>query len=435
MKRIVILIIISINTFSLKTIQAQHELALHFIDSVSQSGFTNPAFRLQSGKSTYSLLNLSYNFISPYSGSQLSVESEGKRTLDFKTVFNIVQPVSHLYGNIEVQPIGLSLGFKKITVSFHNSIKGNTHLNVGKDLIGGFAYGNSGYLGKTMNLSSGFNATLHSELGLGVAYKINEKITVGARVKRLSGMAHIATVKQKMDIYTDSVDYKLTFNTDFDIRTSGLNTFENFENGQYSLGDILASKNSGWSFDIGGTIQLDKFRVDASIVDLGSSIKWVNDNKTYSSMGEYVYSGVKSDNFFSFNNLGDKDIQDTLKKALNLQEGTMAEINSKLPLKTYLGVTYNVTEKIRLGILMYNETWNGISQTDFALNSTFTLSKAVQLGATYSARAGNYNNVGFHAVFKLGPIQLYGVTDNILAVIDSYKAKSTNARMGLNIIF
>lgn len=435
MKRIILFIIISINIFSVKSIQAQHELTLHFLDSVSQSGFTNPAFRLQSGKSTYSLLNVSYNFISPYSGSQLSVESEGKRTLDFKTVFNVAQPVSHLYGNFEIQPMGLSLGFKKMTVSFHNSIKGNTLLNVAKDLIGGFAYGNRNYLGKTMQLGSGLNATLHSELGLGVAYKINDKIKVGARIKRLSGIANIATLKQKVELYTDSVDYKLTFNTDFDVRTSGLNTFESFGNGQYTLGDIFASKNSGWSFDLGGTVQLGKFRVDASVIDLGSAIKWVNDIKTYSSAGQYQYSGSKSDDFFSFESLSEKDIQDTLKKALNVQEGTTAEMTTKLPLKTYLGLTYNITEKIRLGVLAYNESWNGISQTDFAFNTTFTLSKAVQLGATYSARSGNYNNLGLQAVFKLGPIQLYGVTDNILAVMDSYKAKSTNARMGLNIIF
>jgi Family of unknown function (DUF5723) len=376
------------------------------------------------------LLNVSYNIISPYSGSQLSVESEGKRTLDFKTMFNIAQPVSHLYGNLELQPIGLSLGFKKMTVSFHNSIKANMHLNVAKDLIGGFAFGNRNYLGKTMNLGSGFNATLHSELGLGVAYKINEKITVGARVKRLSGIANIATLKQKVDVYTDSVDYKLTFNTDFDIRTSGLNSSEDF-----AIGNIFASKNSGWSFDVGGTVQLGKFRVDASVIDLGSAIKWVNDIKTYSSSGQYQYSGSKSDEFFSFESLNEKDIQDTLKKALNLQEGTTGEISTKLPLKTYLGLTYQLTEKIRLGVLAYNESWNGISETDFAFNTTFTLSKAVQLGATYSARAGNYNNLGLQAVFKLGPIQLYGVTDNIIAVMNSYKAKSTNARMGLNIVF
>ncbi len=435
MKRIVTLIIIFFNLLSVKTAQAQHEIELHFMDSVSQSGLTNPAFRLRSGKSTYSLPGVSYNVISPYAGSQLSFDKEGKRTLDFKTVFNIAKPVSHLYGNFEVQAIGLSLGFKKLTVSFHNSIKGNTHLNVSKDLIGGFAYGNRSYLGKTMNLGSGFNATLHSELGLGAAYKINDKITVGARIKRLSGIANIATLKQKVELYTDSVDYKLSFNTDFDVRTYGLKTFENFGNGTYTLGDIFISENGGWSFDLGGTMQWNKLRIDASVIDLASSITWVKDIKTYSSSGKYEYTGSKSDKFFSFESLGEKDIQDTLKKALNVQEGTTAKTTTKLPLKTYLGLTYNITEKIRLGFLMYNESWNGISQTDFAFNTTFTLSKAVQLGATYSARAGNYNNVGVHAVFKLGPVQLYGATDNILAVVDSYKAKSTNGRIGLNIIF
>lgn len=431
MKRLIIVICVAFS----QSVLAQHELVLHFADSISQSSFTNPAFRIQGGKSSYSMPNFSANFISPFAASQISTEKEGQRTLDFKKVFEAAQPVNRLWSNIELQTIGLTLGMNRFTLSFHNSIKGNANMSVSKDLIGGFTYGNARYLGKTMDLSSAFNASFHSELGLGGAYKFNEHLTVGGRVKLLSGLANVSTLKQNLTLQTDSVDYKITFNTDFDLRTSGFKTMDNFLKGNYVLGDIFISPNSGWSFDLGATYQIGKLRIDASIIDLGGSINWTNDVKTYTSKGQYVFTGSKSDDFFSFDKLDEEEVQDSLKAALNIKENSTGEIISKLPMKTYLGATYHISPKWRIGILMYTESWNNISQTDFAVNTTYSINKSWQFGATYAYRGGYYNNLGLQAVVKLGPVQLFGLTDNILGLMKTYESKAFNVRTGLNFLF
>ena len=115
MKRIIATIFILSNLSWAVKSHAQHELALHFLDTVWQSSYTNPAYRLAGGRSSYMMPSMSFNYKSPNAPSQLTVENEGKRTLNAKAAFNNLEPVSHLYTNLDIQTLGLTLGFKKFT--------------------------------------------------------------------------------------------------------------------------------------------------------------------------------------------------------------------------------------------------------------------------------------------------------------------------------
>ena len=48
--------------------------------------------------------------------------------------------------------------------------------------------------------------------------------------------------------------------------------------------------------------------------------------------------------------------------------------------------------------------------------------------------AGNYANIGAGLTAKLGPFQLYAVTDNTLAA-NYTTARNLNARVGFNLLF
>jgi Family of unknown function (DUF5723) len=416
--------------------QAQHELSLHFMDSLWQSNYTNPAFQFGEGKTTASLPSFYGNFMSPYSASQLTVDVEGKKTLNFKSAFNgLNQSSSRFNMNTEVQTAGLALGFKRLNVSLYHKFKAESHIDIAKDLIGGFAYGNQAYLGKTMDLGSGVDGQIYSEAGLGLSYKISEKITIGARVKRLAGFAAVTTVKKKLTLLTDSSDYKLTFNSDFDVRTYDVKRIDEISQGTFSFTDLLRSDNNGFSFDLGATYNLGKLKINASVIDLAGAINWKYGAKTYTSNGTYTYSGFQSSKFLSFDAVSGTDMQDTIKKALNVQEGTSGETKMKLPTKMYLSGTYEVSPKVKLGALIYRESWGDISTMDFMLSSSFHLAKAVTLGATYAVRNSTYNNIGVNCLFTLSALQLYALTDNILAVANSATAKSANVRIGMNLTF
>ena len=434
MKRLILLYILFVGA-SVSSLNAQHELGLHFMDTVFQSNFTNPAFGADKGRTTAMLPSAYFNFSSPYSAAQLAVEQDGKKVINAQSAHKVMNPVSHFTSNIDIQTVGLAFGFNRLNVNFYHKMKSDIHLNISKDFMGAAAYGNSAYLGKTMDIGSGVTGQLYSEMGLGAAYKVNDKLSVGFRIKRLAGFAAISTHKQKATLFTDSINYNLTVNTDFDIRTYDLNRFENIANGNFVFSEIYSSDNNGFSFDLGATYTLGKWRFDASVIDLAGAINWRNGAKTYSSSGTYTYSGEKTTGFLSFDQMHNDGMQDTVKKILNVVEGTTGESKIKLPMKSYVGAQYDLNSKIRLGGLFYVESWDGITKMDVMLNSTFRFGKAMHVGVNYAVRNGTFDNLGGHLTLNLGALQIYGLTDNFISVFNKTGAKSMNTRLGVNLVF
>ena len=68
-------------------------------------------------------------------------------------------------------------------------------------------------------------------------------------------------------------------------------------------------------------------------------------------------------------------------------------------------------------------------------NATVKILEFLTFGTSVGLRNGAFNNIGLHAVLKLGPIQLYGVTDNIISAVRPFNSKSANGRVGLNVAF
>jgi hypothetical protein len=183
-------------------------------------------------------------------------------------------------------------------------------------------------------------------------------------------------------------------------------------------------------------MKVGKMNFAVSAIDLGGAIKWQNDGKKYASSGIYTYSGANSDDFFNVDSLNSDGFRDTLKNIIGFKESENPNYSQKLPLKIYLSATYQLHEKLRVGALLYNE--NGgldVSQTGFIADITYQLHKNIQLGSTIGLRYGSFNNLGVHFVAHLGPVQFFGVTDNIISTFRPYDSKNANGRLGMNIQF
>ena len=70
-----------------------------------------------------------------------------------------------------------------------------------------------------------------------------------------------------------------------------------------------------------------------------------------------------------------------------------------------------------------------------AVSARKEFGKVFSLGTVYSIKKNTYNNLGMNLGLRLGGIQFYALTDNILAVFDPLNARSVNARLGLNLAF
>ena len=59
----------------------------------------------------------------------------------------------------------------------------------------------------------------------------------------------------------------------------------------------------------------------------------------------------------------------------------------------------------------------------------------LSLGASYAIRHKRFDNLGLNMSVKLGPVQIYAVTDNLITAIKNYDSSTMNLRFGLNLVF
>ena len=106
-----------------------------------------------------------------------------------------------------------------------------------------------------------------------------------------------------------------------------------------------------------------------------------------------------------------------------------------LPTKIYLTGSYELTNKLTLGALIYGEFGGDDSKTGVMVDATYKLFKVVRVGATLGLRNKTFNNIGAHISAQLGPVQLFAVTDNIITAFKPYDANNANGRAGLALVF
>jgi hypothetical protein len=439
-------LLLLVAVFHVSIVSAQQEQSLNFMTNTWQAHLTNPAL-LPSKKLSIALPSVYFNINSPdLAVNDLLVSENGKTNLYLNKLYAPERAeTTHLNANVQVQTLGIAYPVTdRLTLSIYQAGSTNPSVNYRRDLAQLFFKGNADFLGKTVSFGSTVNADLRSEIGIGAAYRL-PALTVGGRVKLHSGIAGIFTQSEKLDISFSPVDYSLGFKNDIDVRAFDANKIINIRNAQDVINQGFLSKNTGISFDLGGSIKLGKLQLNASLIDIAGSIKWKNNGTSYTSKGDYAYKGRDIGNFnqfFKIDSFSSKTFSDTLKKIVGFTETAGATYTQKLPMKLYLSGSYQINEKFTVGALVYNESGGAAaSQTGFAVDATV---KAVDIpnilkihtGLTYGLRNGTFNNLGAHVtVNAVKFIQIFAVTDNILTVFKPYNAHNANGRVGMGLIF
>lgn len=429
-------IIASLLTIVALKLAAQQEQSLHFLQNVWQSNLTNPAFMSQK-KIQIILPSIYYNINSPdvTVNDLFNSNAEGKLTLS--DLANRAKFQNRMDANLNIQSLGLSFTLnKKLSLSAYHAVNGNPNIDVRGDLVKLIANGNNQFLGKTVSFGSAVNGSIYSEIGVGAAYKILENLSVGGRIKFLNGVASVFTEKNKLDVTFDQNDFNLRFDNDFDVSAYSFSTYKNIKSASDMLSKSMSGANKGLSFDLGASIKVGKIQLSVSTIDLSGSIKWKNNGKRYASSGIYTYSGTNTDDFFNVDSLNSDGFRDTLKNIIGFKESDNPLHTQKLPNRTYISGSYQLNEKLKLGVLFYNEI-GGLNKSRTALiaNATYHLLNNIQVGGSVGIRNNTFNNIGLHIVAHWGMVQLFGVTDNIITVFRPYNSRNANGRLGLNIEF
>lgn len=271
---------------------------------------------------------------------------------------------------------------------------------------------------------------IRNQVYLGYQYDVTPKLTLGARAKYVFGLGHSYVKRSKLSVSQESPFEPAIIETDILVRTSG-NTSPNLNN----LTEELLTQNNGIALDLGFNYELnDHWQISGSILDWGS-VEWTQNNRQFTSKGRYEFDGVDMD--FSDDNFQDnyEATLDSLEQELNFQDTAGIAYERKLARQIYAGVNWKINEKQTLGALYHARLWEGQTYHDIGLTYRAKLARWFQLTAGYSIINGTYSNVGLGFDLRLGPVQLYVITDNLLGALNYQNTYTTSANVGLNLAF
>lgn len=143
-------------------------------------------------------------------------------------------------------------------------------------------------------------------------------------------------------------------------------------------------------------------------------------------------SGAISGNDNSMNDAFE-DMVDSLKNDFRVHN-VEAKYTTMLNTKIFLGTTYELNKMFNVGGVLRASFIDGMffPALTASANARFIRNVSASVAYTMTRRSGA--NLGIGLTAKLGPLQLYLQTDNILAV-NYTKTKAVNARFGINLLF
>ncbi|WP_421921210.1 DUF5723 family protein [Marinifilum sp.] len=331
--------------------------------------------------------------------------------------------------------------------------KEDSRFSFDKEMISFLKDGNYDYRGRTANWGGlGVDANAYHEIALGVSKKINDKWTVGVKGKMLFGIANLHMNESDMSVYTSLSGDEVILNSKHRLRASipinqisydanGFIDDINFDGDDFDEDFFLNTDNKGFAVDLGMSYQMDeKTTLYASVLDIGA-INWKSNGYEFVQDGSFTYNGADWSQSGNSNDPNYREIEDVFDDLVDDIEDEfrvsdlVGSYAVALPTKIYLGGTHQIHKKMNVGALSRTEIFNGKVQSSLTLSANARFLRNLSTSLSYSVLNNSYTNIGFGLAAKLGPLQFYTVTDNVIAAIKPNGAQLANVRFGFNFLF
>ena len=469
-----ILVFVLVFSISQQFSQAQVSTTLYHMYGVPQANQLNPAFQPNCnaylGFPMLSPLNFSleldplrYKDIFSYN-SQLDqiitfMHPEG----DKEAFINRQKPLNALNTSIGTNP--LSMGWRNkqfyFTIDFTEKIDQNFRFT--KDFMEFFLNGNRNQ--ERFNFSeTGLDVKYYHELALGISYDYDDQFQIGARAKVLFGMADLNTSLSDITVraYEDRWDFNSTMIVDISapfisipVDSAGFVIWDEIDadssvgNDDYAgfvkdnLGNFLGTGNLGFGIDFGFNFNpIENLSISASVNDLGF-IRWKNNPYQLKQDGTLTWTGVDINNPpIEINILGDIihivwiDAEtDSILQPLKFTSVTESYFTF-LSGKVYLGAAYELGEKVKFGIVTRTRIYNSHFFNQYTFSANVMPIRMFSATLSYSIIGKNYTNFGLGLSLRLGPFNMYFITDQTPSgYLLPETINSVNFRFGLNLAF
>ncbi len=419
----------------------QDELSLHFMPDNLAAARTNPSLVPDSDlviglpNAGFNLYHSSGNFNDIFRDNP-----EGGLNVDFGSWISKLRPENELITNLDVQTVGLFLRKGKIGIQLNHEVRFHSSFIYPDTYIRLLGEGNAQYIGEQVNIGPDIQQDAYHSIALGLSYQLNDKINVSVRPKLLFGIGNTMTTRKEAFLETSDEFYQTTITTDYQLNSTGILQYDvdgfNFDFESLSNG---FSSNTGFALDLGVRIKpIEKLTINLSWIDGLAKINWKENARIYKSQGTTLYEGVKIDfsDILQGDSLNLGNASDTLNFD-NLFEFTAEDgtYSSELPSRIYFSAAFQLTDKFTLHGLFFNENFRDENRQAYSFGVQAQLHKIINLGVNYSYRFDSATNIGLNTTIKLGPVQLFAATDNIIHVFQPFAADNVNGRAGVNLVF
>jgi hypothetical protein len=445
------------------TMSAQEGTSMYFMKGMSQSTLYNPALHNDSSTVVIGLPGLSgmyFGLNSDFAVNDLihyGIENmSDSLVIDIDGFHNALKDQNYFRQNFEMPLFYLGLRTNKMFFTFSVSEKESAQIGFAKSFITFLKEGNATPSEENHIQDLGdllFNSYHYREFALGGSRELMDgRLSVGLRFKALFGKFALHTEKLNFKVETAADGSTVKLQTDMELNFSApvtpeydeddyLDGFEdNFKVGEYLLG----SDNMGMAFDLGAVFKVSpQITVSASILDIGkipfkTNVYNVRKNESYTWEG-FDFSNSLDDtdpDYISADDMMDEEIKklEAVVKPKRSEVSTNA-FDISLPTKIFIGGTYALNDKLNFGLLDRLYMYNGKTSNSITLSANAMVGKFLSLTGTYSAMNGTYNNLGLGVAARLGFLQLYMASDNLIALGDPAKSQTVIVGFGLNILF
>lgn len=434
--------------------KAQDNNMLYNMSNMPQAYQLNPGLIRDSSKITLTipaLARYSIGLTSSFSISEVAYKEGSDLVIDLDKLYNNLSETNSIYQFLRTPLISFQLRSNNRLYSFSVHERQLFKFQFEKNLIGFMRDGNSAYVGQTFSTNFDINLLHYREYALGYSQNIIDNLMVGGRVKLLSGMAIINTLKSNLSITTDADLEYLNLTTDGEYKTSlpvnttkdasGIVSTIGFDTNFDPMKYVTNFANLGIGFDLGASYLITpQIEVSASVIDLGV-IKWKSNLNNLVNQGTFTWKGL------DFSNSIDQDdpdyvpfdekmssLSDSLSSIMEFNEYE-TPFSTNLPTRIYLGGKYQINNMLSAGIVDRVLFYDNKVSNAFTISGNAMFGKIMSLSASYSVIQNSFNNLGLGASFKFGPVQFFVITDNILAITNVLTTQHMNASFGFNFMF
>ena len=454
MKKYILFFILAITS----SINAQQQLLFSF-GEIPQNLMLNPGaetnFKSHYGIPVFSNLSFRAGFTG-FTLADLFLNDSRDFNLKFEEVLNKIDSDDYININmvVEVLSAGLRIDDKTyVSFGFYEELDLITYFP--KDITELVYYGNEPFLNRPFSISElVMKADMLGVLHAGMSRKVDEKLTIGGRLKIYSSSLNIETNNNSGTITATTNNTNIIRQTldnlDAEIRTSGIidsnGDANEFSNDVFS--NTLLGGNLGLGFDVGLTYHFSpQLEFTGSIIDVGF-IKYSKNTRNFTAKGNYILDGIN----FEYNSDDPSDYWEQLEEDFNANVPTGETENtytSWRPMKINAALKYSFGEK--RSKFCYTKThkqyyYNSIGfqihtimrplkpQLSFTSFYEKSFSKKIHTKFTHTINDYSAAIFGVATSLRVGKLNIFGVLDNILAVTDVASANNISLNFGFNIV-